>query len=541
MKWIVCALLLPSVALGQTILGRTVEQSGNAPVPGVVLVLMDTLGRVVARALTDDRGEYRLSTTPGTYRVRTLRIGYRPLVSLPFDLAPSQQLQQSLALTNIPVSLDTIRVAARSACQLLTDTTSATAAVWEQARIALTAAQLSAGSRVMKSTIVRFYRAMDPSAKRTLRETSVPETDYVSKPWRSRSADSLRRFGYTHEEPDGSRTYHAPDLDALLSTQFVEDHCFRLASDRDARDLIGLAFEPTRDRSRIADIKGTLWLDRTSAVLKRLEFNYVNTGVRGLEEAGGAMEFVRIANGAWAISRWNIRMPLLAEVTIPSGGVPGEVSRTELRVREWRISGGDLALLTRGPDTLWSAPTNVTVAAAPPPPSVAAPRPATPTPAPRSDSAVPLRTVEVRSVALLTEFEERRTSGMGHYLTRDQLAKQEARALPDVLLQLPGVRMARDAGRSHLTSGRGVVTGVNEKRSLGRFETDPKRACYADVYMDGSLMYGGKKDETLFDLSTIRPAIIEGIEYYASPATTPVKYSRPGRECGTLLIWTRRR
>ena len=81
MKCSLYALLLPSVALGQTILGRTVEQSGNAPVPGVVLVLMDTLGRVVGRALTDDQGEYRLWAGPGTYRVRTLRIGYRP--SLP--------------------------------------------------------------------------------------------------------------------------------------------------------------------------------------------------------------------------------------------------------------------------------------------------------------------------------------------------------------------------------------------------------------------------------------------------------------------------
>ena len=354
-------LALPWLAGAQSVRGTAVERSGNAPIGGVVVLLLDPAGQVAARALTNERGEYRLIPgAPGTYRVRTLRIGYRPLLSDPFELGDRQEVERALVLSDILVSLDTVRVVARSACRVLSQSSVAVADVWEQVRAALTAADLTAGTRTLRATIVRYHRTVAPSTKRVTHERSYTDTNYfVTKPWRSRSADSLRRFGYTHEDPDGGRTYHAPDLDVLLSIQFVEDHCFRLANSSESPQLIGIAFEPTRERSRIPDIRGTIWLDRASAALQRMDYVYVNTGTQGIEEAGGDMEFVVMGSGAWAISRWNIRMPVLDLRRMARGTVPGVTPRSmdipvlEQYIKEWQIAGGELRLVMRGVDTLW--------------------------------------------------------------------------------------------------------------------------------------------------------------------------------------------
>ena len=96
----------------------------------------------------------------------------------------------------------------------------------------------------------------------------------------------------------------------LLSSSFLQDHCFRLAISLDSTRL-GLAFEPTPARERVADIRGTLWLDRASTELRSLEFQYVNISRAQQDHAGGELAFVRMRDGQWAISRWNIRMPVL--------------------------------------------------------------------------------------------------------------------------------------------------------------------------------------------------------------------------------------
>ena len=80
--------------------------------------------------------------------------------------------------------------------------------------------------------------------------------------------------------------------------------------------------------------------------------------------------------------------------------------------------------------------------------------------------------------------------------------------------------------------------------------------CYAQVYLDGILMFSGRKSlepaaapgmprqmrfDPLFDINTISPEAIEAIEYYATPASVPMKYGRDGSDCGVVVIHTRRR
>lgn len=531
-------LFLPAIARGQTIRGAAIDRVDSLPVAGVVVLLVDSAGTVVARSLSNERGEFRLSAlTSGTYRVRTLRIGFRPAISQPLVLGAGEDLVQRLVLTGVPFSLDTVRVVGRAVCRIEADSAAVTYAIWEQARTALTAAQLTAQARTIGATVVTYERILDRDGRRVREQRSAHHSGFSSKPWRSLSADTFRRIGYVSVELNGWITYYGPDLDVLLSSVFLEDHCFRISRSPD-RSRLGIAFEPARDRSHIPEIRGTLWLDRKSSELRSMDFRYVNiSDAQEIGGAGGEMEFVRMTNGAWAISRWHIRMPLLSQRLRDRAGFPGETPTMETRVTGIKIGGGDLALVTRGQDTLWSRPELLAKAVGD------SPAPAPPMPPPSAPGipteAVPLKPVVVAADRpVIAEFEERRALGAGHFITRAELEKHEARKMAEVLSQVPGIRVVRGVSHSWLT-GRAIASDYREPDPASR-RLGARPACYVDVYVDGALMYAGRRAEPLFEANSISPALLEGVEFYAGTAQAPVKYGRTGSPCGVLLLWTRR-
>ncbi|MEX2154663.1 MAG: carboxypeptidase regulatory-like domain-containing protein [Gemmatimonadaceae bacterium] len=347
---------VPAASLGQTIRGTVVDR-GNAPVPGVVVVLVDAHGSVASRALTNAGGEFRVSATAaGAYRLRTMRIGFRPTMSAALALGVGQEVSRQIVLAGVPFLLDTVRVAGRSSCRLNSDSAAATFAIWEQVRTALTATQLTQGTRALGARFVHYRRSLDPDRERVLSQSSTISAGFTTRIWVSPSADSLRRAGYVVSNVDGTTTYFAPDLTVLLSDAFIEDHCFRLAAEKDG-SRIGIAFEPTRERRRVAGIRGTVWLDRKSSELRSMDFRYTNaTREQEYGDAGGHMAFAPARNGAWVISGWSIRMPVLEQRQVSSRGFGSGVTRLEFLVKELRVEGGELALLTRNRDTLWARP-----------------------------------------------------------------------------------------------------------------------------------------------------------------------------------------
>lgn len=136
-------------------------------------------------------------------------------------------------------------------------------------------------------------------------------------------------------------------------------------------------------------------------------------------------------------------------------------------------------------------------------------------------------------------FEENRRAGLGHFITRDELAKSEGLKIGDVLSMVQGAGVVR--GR---TSGAWVMA----KRSVSSAVYRPDTAemlrgivvgCYAQVYLDGQLQNPTQPTEP-FDVNSIPITQIEAVEWYASPAQTPARYARLGSPCGVLVIHTRR-
>ena len=330
----------------QAIRGLVVDPAG-AGVAGVVVTLLDSLTNTASRALSNMRGEFRLaSPVAGTYRIRTLRIGFRPVTSAPITLAVGQEVDQRVELTGVPFSLDTVRVMAQNACEGAGDSTLATYAVWEQVRAALTATQLSTAERPFTVTSVLYERTLDKTSRRVTAEKVAVRTAVATQPWRSRDPEQLHKDVYVLSERD-STTYIAPGIDALLSPQFLADHCFNLEQSPEPAN-IGIAFEPTHARGDTPEIRGTLRVDRKSSQLRSVDFGYTNVFRERERPAGGSMEFVRLRDGGWVISRWFIRMPVIARLN--ARGIP------LMFISSFRVGGGDLSLAMRGRDTLWARP-----------------------------------------------------------------------------------------------------------------------------------------------------------------------------------------
>ena len=150
--------------------------------------------------------------------------------------------------------------------------------------------------------------------------------------------------------------------------------------------------------------------------------------------------------------------------------------------------------------------------------------------------------------AKLVEFTERQKLGVGHFINRDQLAKAEGgfRQTGDLISLVPGVVVRRGSNKIWVASGRtqnvkcAFCTFSVRELSVADQAAGARPACFMDVYIDGALVFDSKHPENgLFDVNSVPPEHIAGIEVYAGAAQTPAKYNRTGGGCGVLLIWTR--
>ena len=336
---------LATTAQAQVVRGTVVDAAGR-PVPGVVVGLVDSTQAVVARSLTNDLGEYRVAAPrPGTYFLQTRRVGFQPGTSPPRVFADGTVSVEQLVVEGVRVVLSTMQVVGRSACGRQSSAgAGAVLAAWDQAMTSLSATSLTASSRGLTATIMQIDRVLEPGGRRVRTQNASVRTDYVTQPWRSLPPEALRRDGYAQVDASGWTTYNAPGLDALVSPLFLEDHCVKLVSARDTSE-VGVSFEPVPARRGNSEIRGTLWLERGSAQLRRLDFTYTGNAVEASEfEAGGSMTFAPVVDGGIVISGWEIRMPQLVRESPRS---------VKIRVEGVTATGGQVVVMRRGADTLF--------------------------------------------------------------------------------------------------------------------------------------------------------------------------------------------
>jgi hypothetical protein len=342
---------LPVALSAQTLRGVVVDQL-DRPLTGVVLQLTDSTSRVVARVLSNDRGEFRVTArVDGTYRLKSTRIGYRPTTTEPFVLTRDAEVTRRVPLISNPVVLEPVRSVVNSTCRSLgLDSSATTFTAWQQVQAALAGADATAESKQLKTTTLSYDRTKTLDGF-VVRQHGIVTTAEASQPWHSVPADSLRKVGYVVMDADKvSRIFNGPDVRVLGSEEFLEDHCFHVAASVDTA-RIGIAFEPTASRRDMPEIVGTVWLDRGTSELRDVEWQYVNVA-KDIDETatGGTLRFAHLRNGLWVISRWSIRMPLTE--------IGGGADHNSVTFRGTKINGGELvaAAGSGGTDTLWTAP-----------------------------------------------------------------------------------------------------------------------------------------------------------------------------------------
>lgn len=137
-----------------------------------------------------------------------------------------------------------------------------------------------------------------------------------------------------------------------------------------------------------------------------------------------------------------------------------------------------------------------------------------------------LDTVKVNATRLSAqqqaEFNHRRRSGMGRYLSAEEIARRQAVYTSDLFRSIPGVRFDRTS-----TGGQLGAPPIMMRAAVGGM-------CAPSIYIDGHYMFEMSAD----DLDAfVQPSEITGIEVYTG-ATAPPEYQQGLNGCGSIVIWT---
>ena len=354
--------LLITLALNlsaQELRGIVARDSSGSPAAGVLIEALGATDRArLASTLTDARGYFVLplpANTPAT--VRALRVGFRPTDFGSFTLAAGETRTERFFLTGDAVVLERIFVVTQSACGAPSSSGRLVATLIDEARKAIRSTQTSSirGRLNAEWSVATQLTTLEgnPITAPTVRQ-SQSSTD---RPFVSLTPDSLARVGYL-ETRETDYTYFAPGPEVLLSEDFVEAHCFQaVPRTGDDREWIGLAFRPAASRRGIVGIQGTLWLDRPTAELRRLDYSYVNLP-RDLAAtpAGGNVEFLRLPSGAWLVNRWSIRMPRPTdtEETVFRRGLRAAGSTIVRRINSMEVASGEVREIRAGNDVIFT-------------------------------------------------------------------------------------------------------------------------------------------------------------------------------------------
>jgi hypothetical protein len=193
-----------------------------------------------------------------------------------------------------------------------------------------------------------------------------------------------------------------------------------------------------------------------------------------------------------------------------------------------------------------------------------------------SSETVPLPGVTATGRSALADFQRRRRSGRGFFLTRDEIAARNAHRTVDIFRGVPGVRMvddgrggmkiqmagaipAPDLGQAHPATQNPVIASVNQAQAAhnaaaGTGNEMPtgvgltsssvpasQRAgvgdCQVQFFVDGALFYPSTEGDISGDVPL---GLVEAVEVYRNLAETPVEFRHSGRSsgCGTVVIWT---
>jgi len=122
--------------------------------------------------------------------------------------------------------------------------------------------------------------------------------------------------------------------------------------------------------------------------------------------------------------------------------------------------------------------------------------------------------VKEKGLRRFAGFERRRQTGIGYFLTREQIERRDPATLVDVLVMVRGVQQ---------------VCLSND--CIAKMVRSPP-GCYPQYFVDG-------RESTSYFARNTPPHDIEGIEIYRGSSETPGEFQGSNAGCGVIAIWTK--
>ena len=118
------------------------------------------------------------------------------------------------------------------------------------------------------------------------------------------------------------------------------------------------------------------------------------------------------------------------------------------------------------------------------------------------------------SVRRFADFERRRQSGLGAFLTQERIERANTASLVDVLATVRGVKQ---------------VCVSNE--CIAKMVRSPP-GCYPQYYLDGN-------ESSSYFARLTPPQDVKGVEIYRGSSETPGEFQGSNSGCGVIAIWTK--
>lgn len=133
-------------------------------------------------------------------------------------------------------------------------------------------------------------------------------------------------------------------------------------------------------------------------------------------------------------------------------------------------------------------------------------------------------------------FYRRKETGMGSFLTRDDIKKTQAQRTSEIFRRVRGVRVV-PAGRNQyklqtVRYGMSLSEGVGVSRPGSARDRGTSGVCEMLTYLDGVQVQ-------LNGIDDIRMDNLEAIEVYRGAGEIPAEYRITNATCGVVLLWTR--
>jgi hypothetical protein len=344
---------LAHIARAQRLAGTVRDSVSRRPMPGVVVILLDSAGATVARRLTNERGEYLVVLRDAMRSARFVRIGFRP-EEVPIPPRAESLARLDVTMFALPSMMQLVRVVANSRCSVRRDRAAAMG-LWEQAREGLLATIVARESNPAMLHRLGFERVMDGNSDRieSMRVRGDSADTAATTFFAAHTAQDLVRYGFSTDSTSAG-TFFGPDADVLLNDYFAGAYCFELSSGSHERpNQVGLRFVPSEHRRGRIDIDGTLWIDTLARALKDIEFKYVGMSEGAARfRPGGRISFRAMPNGVVLIDRWSLRLVSAQPDTIVN-------TQGILEARNWLYAdetGGELASAAWPDGLAWKAP-----------------------------------------------------------------------------------------------------------------------------------------------------------------------------------------